>query len=308
MVVTEADAELHTAAAVAGDTFPAIHAGITAGLAELRLRQGRLDEARALIEEAGAPIQTAVAAAGLALRSGAPATPVALVDRWLDADRIATTSPMHAGGHGHSVEAATALGINIEALLTLGDRAAAETTAALLTQRSVTNRRGIDAAHAALARGRLASDPATAVHCFEQAVELFAASDLLLEAARARFELARALPSASRDLATTEARAALGVFDRLGASNDADVAAEQLRSSGVRGRYIPRSSARLTRREQEVLVLLADGLTNPEIATRLHISRKTAAHHVSNLLTKLGVRNRAQAIGYLNHARSGGPS
>jgi DNA-binding CsgD family transcriptional regulator/tetratricopeptide (TPR) repeat protein len=302
----EAEAELMRAAAVARGTFPGIHGHVVAGLAELRTRQGRLDEAATIIENAGAPVLSAVAAAGLALRLGQPATAVALVDRWFNAESADAAVPMHAGGHGRSIEAATALGIKVESLLALGDRDAAAGTAAVLDERSAVSGHGIDAAQAALARGRLAIEASVAVRCFERSLELFAAMDLPLEAARARLELARALAPGSPQLATTEARAALGVFDRLGATVDGDVAAELLRAWGAPGRYVPRSSALLTRREQEVLALLAEGLTNPEIAARLHISRKTAAHHVSNLLSKLGVRNRAQAIGYATRNGVGG--
>jgi NarL family two-component system response regulator LiaR len=52
----------------------------------------------------------------------------------------------------------------------------------------------------------------------------------------------------------------------------------------------------LTKREREVLALMVEGLTNPEIAGRLIVSRSTAKAHVSNILSKLGVSNRAEAI------------
>jgi DNA-binding NarL/FixJ family response regulator len=53
-------------------------------------------------------------------------------------------------------------------------------------------------------------------------------------------------------------------------------------------------AAALTPREREVALLIADGLTNAELAKRLYISPKTAAVHVSNILHKLGVTSRTQ--------------
>jgi NarL family two-component system response regulator LiaR len=58
----------------------------------------------------------------------------------------------------------------------------------------------------------------------------------------------------------------------------------------------PAYSYELTPREQEVLALLVTGLNNAEIAARLDISPSTAKAHVSNILSKLGVSSRAEAI------------
>ncbi len=59
-----------------------------------------------------------------------------------------------------------------------------------------------------------------------------------------------------------------------------------------------RDAGLLPKRESEVLRLVALGLSNPQIADRLFISRKTAAHHVSNMLMKLGLKNRAELAAY----------
>jgi DNA-binding NarL/FixJ family response regulator len=58
----------------------------------------------------------------------------------------------------------------------------------------------------------------------------------------------------------------------------------------------PSVTARLTTREREVLLLLADGLRQDDIAERLFISRKTVGTHVANILRKLGVRSQTQAV------------
>ena len=56
----------------------------------------------------------------------------------------------------------------------------------------------------------------------------------------------------------------------------------------------------LTPRERDVLALLVEGLTNAEIAGRLGVSRSTVKVHVSNILSKLGVSSRGEAIGVAN--------
>ncbi|MDD7927260.1 ATP-binding protein [Actinomycetospora chibensis] len=95
--------------------------------------------------------------------------------------------------------------------------------------------------------------------------------------------------------------AALEILDHLGADAIAARVRRNLRRRGVtRIPARPRTSTRanpagLTSRQVDVVRLLAEGLTNAEIAARLVISEKTADHHVSAILTKLDVRTRREA-------------
>ena len=100
----------------------------------------------------------------------------------------------------------------------------------------------------------------------------------------------------------TAMRMALTRFRKLGTAPAATRLAAQMRSSGMSG--IPRGPrhvtgshpANLTPRQAQVLVLMTEGLTNTEIGRRLSITPKTAEHHVSAVLDKLGVQNRAAAV------------
>jgi DNA-binding CsgD family transcriptional regulator/tetratricopeptide (TPR) repeat protein len=96
-------------------------------------------------------------------------------------------------------------------------------------------------------------------------------------------------------------RRGLAELRRLGGQPAAARVARALREGGARD--VPggprastlRNPAGLTRRELDVLALVADGLRNAEIASHLFLSEKTVAHHVSSILRKLGVRSRGQA-------------
>jgi DNA-binding NarL/FixJ family response regulator len=168
-------------------------------------------------------------------------------------------------------------------------------------------RDGRASAHAQLGAGRLAAaagDARASVH-LQEALGGFAALQLPFDAARARLELARAVETRAPEAAAAEARRALTDFERLGAARHVDAAAALLRRLGDRGaRSWSRGGGELTTRESEVLALLGDGLSNAEIAERLVISRRTAEHHVANILAKLGLRSRAEAAAHAVRAQA----
>lgn len=96
-------------------------------------------------------------------------------------------------------------------------------------------------------------------------------------------------------------RQALSTFDDLGARATAAAARRRMKELGIRA--IPRgpnqatrsAPAGLTARQQEVLALLSEGLPNHEISRRLFISERTVDHHVSAVLSKIGVPSRMAA-------------
>lgn len=96
-------------------------------------------------------------------------------------------------------------------------------------------------------------------------------------------------------------RESLAILTELGAEPAADRVRVAMRRAGVKNVPArPRAStvaapARLTRRQLEVLALVESGLSNAEIASRLFISEKTAGHHVSAILQKLGAASRGEA-------------
>ena len=157
---------------------------------------------------------------------------------------------------------------------------------------------------AALARARVCAaagigDPRA---CLREALAGFSRAQMPVEVAHSRLELANALVTEQPEVAMAEARAALEAFERLKAARHVDAATAVLRSLGVRTASTSRSGSVLTKREAEVIALLGHGLSNPEIADRLYISRKTVEHHVGNILAKLNLRGRAEAAAYAARA------
>ena len=255
-----------------------------ATLAELRLRQGRTEEAASLIaglDDAVAPMQRV----RLALQRGEPEHARAVLDRLesrlteLDALVLRAELARATADGGES-------------------RAAAERLAALAVALDRDDVRA-EAAHALGDAEAAVGQEAAAVHALDDAVAGFAALGYPLEEGRARLALAGVLHRLDSPLAVDTARRARDAFEALGARADADRAAALLRELGGSGRTSVRVDAgTLTARETEVLQLLAEGLSNAEIARRLVISPKTAEHHVSRVLAKLGVRTRAEAAAH----------
>ena len=257
-------------------------------LADLRTRQGRFEEAERLLADCG--------------------------DRW-------ESMPPRARLHFARGEFDHAAALVKQALFQIGaDRVRAIPLLALLTDIEL-GRTDVEAAgnaageacamadevgapqliaQAALARGRAhaaAGNSAAAVAGFEAGLRSAARSDDLLIRAALHLDLGRALASRDQVAAVAEAHAALLIFGRL-AAPEAEQSIGLLRRLGVSISYTPKPPSspfgQLSRREREVLTLVGQGMSNREIGTRLFIAPKTVEHHVSNILSKLGLRSRIE--------------
>ena len=165
-----------------------------------------------------------------------------------------------------------------------------EACAALETLHELEGLVGTPALRAArdLAEGRVAAasgEHERARTLLEDAVDRFERSGAPFEAADARDELAGALAALRRDeAAQREAQSAEAIRRRLGAP--------------IRSPAVEPPHPELTPRERDVLRLLADGLTNRQIAEQLVVSEHTVHRHVTNILRKLRLQSRTAAAAY----------
>jgi DNA-binding CsgD family transcriptional regulator len=289
----EAEHELEEALRLYDASYRTLRSAALARLADLRVRQGRLGAARELLD---------------GLSDDYALRPRARLE-WLcardAAERRAVTAGLERalGARDCGPMDVPALASLVDMQVACDDVPAAGRTARTLAELTAAD--PIDAlvgysrqAGACTAAASGAEGLRAAVGELHGAIAAFGAARLPLEAAGARLRLAELLRTEDQALARAEARGAAESFAWLGATADLDRATSLLRDLGGPARTGVRRVGALTDREAEVLSLVAQGLSNPQIADRLYISRKTASHHVSNVLTKLGVRNRAEAAAW----------
>ena len=293
----EAEAELEAATGELATTFPAMAAEGIARLAELRRRQGRVEDAQALLDRLDAQPLRALGGklallgrAALALDRGDATTAIDLAERFLrgvpaedrleriDGLELLARAQAARGDHAHAVRSMAELQAITGAIATPSLRAVTSFVEGVM----------------AAANG----DYEEARRRFEDAVDLFDVGGAPYEAARSRLELGSALTALGRvDAAAREARAALIILEKIGAARESERAAGLLRHlEAAAPERAGNEAAGLTRRELEILRLVAQGLSDKEAAAGLGLSEHTVHRHISNVLNKLDVPSRTAAV------------
>jgi DNA-binding CsgD family transcriptional regulator len=143
--------------------------------------------------------------------------------------------------------------------------------------------------------GALASvDPQARVGALKPTLATAEDSAFDLAALWIRLDLGRELAAAGDDRAVAELQGVATSASDRGAGTVLALAEQALRQLGVRTWHRGAAAKGLTEREQEIVRLIAAGASNPEIAQQLFLSRKTVERHVSNVLKKVGARNRTE--------------
>jgi DNA-binding CsgD family transcriptional regulator len=146
-----------------------------------------------------------------------------------------------------------------------------------------------------------AGDAADAAAQLERVVEEAQRLERNLDVLWLQLDLAQALAAVDRGRALELLEAVASHADAYGARTASGVADALRRRLGVRTwrRNRADGGAALSEREQEIATLVAGGASNPEIAQALFLSRKTVERHVSNILAKVGARNRVELAALL---------
>jgi DNA-binding CsgD family transcriptional regulator len=183
----------------------------------------------------------------------------------------------------------------VEAAVRCDDRGTAAEALSRLNTRTISA--GTDWALGILARSRalLSEGPAAETH-YRQAIERLGSTRIAVHLARAHLLYGEWLRRENRRQdARAELRTALDMFVRFGAEGFAQRARGELAAAGesVR-RHDVTAHAVLTAQEAQIARLAGDGLTNPEIAAQLFLSRHTVEWHLRKVFTKLGITSRRQ--------------
>ena len=153
----------------------------------------------------------------------------------------------------------------------------------------------------------MATGDGASVPMLEALIEDLAGAGLLEDLLWARLDLGRTLARSDREQAVVAFTEAAILAERMGAVSQGRLAAQGLRRLGVRAwRRGPTVGGEgldsLSTREREVARLVADGGSNREIAEALLVSPKTVERHVTNILSKLGLRNRTELASHIRSA------
>jgi ATP/maltotriose-dependent transcriptional regulator MalT len=288
---SEAEVELTDALEALEATRPGLAPAGLVRLGELRVRQGRLEEARALFERAGANPLALIGLGALALQEGDAQAAAETAERLLRRDADAP------------LDRVAPLELLTRARARLGELDAARSALAQLNGIVDDRRMPYLRGRSRLVAGELALAAGEAEEArreIEDAYDHFVESSAPYETALARVALAEALSRLGRaEAAEAEALAAREDFAALGATADAERAA--LAASGDGSATSVGSDAplgELTPREQEVLRFVAQGMSDAEIAEQLVLSPHTVHRHVANIRTKLRLPSRAAAVAY----------